>query len=195
LHYGDLIARIASAAENTRDSRLRRILHTLRDAVPQLERLELWNDARGTPHLRARRGQWRPQGAWQTEDQLSDGALRLIAILWAALDGAGPLLVEEPEISLHPEVVRRLLPTFEGIQRRSGRQLFISTHSADLVGDERIPLEDVLLLVPGEEETSVRPATEHKDLRALLEGTLTEAAPSASIDEDQLELFGAEIEE
>jgi hypothetical protein len=84
---------------------------------------------------------------------------------------------------------------FAGIQRRSGRQLFISTHSADLVEDERIPLEEVLLLVPGEEETSVRPAAAHKDLRALLDGTLTEAARSASIDEDQLELFGAEMPE
>lgn len=194
-HCGDLIAQIASTAESSRDSRLRRILHTLRDAVPNLERLELWNDSRGTPHLRARRGQWRPQGAWQTEDQLSDGTLRLIAILWTALDGSGPVLIEEPELSLHPEVIRGLLPMFEGIQRRSGRQFFISTHSADLVEDERIPLEEVLLLVPGEEETSVRPAAAHKDLRALLDGALTEAAPAASIDEDQLELFGAEMAE
>ncbi len=192
-HCGGLIAQIASAAESTRDSRLRRILHTLRDAVPHLQRLELWNDAHGTPHLRARHGHWRPQGAWHTEDQLSDGTLRLMAILWAALDGAGPLLVEEPELSLHPEVIRGLLPMFAGIQRRSGRQLFISTHSADLVEDERIPLEDVLLLVPGEEETSVRPAAAHNDLRALLDGTLTEAAPPAPFDEDQLELFGADL--
>jgi predicted ATPase len=191
-YCGGLIAQIASASESTRDSRLRRILHTLRDAVPQLQRLELWKDARGTPHLRARHGQWRPQGAWHTEDQISDGTLRLIAILWAALDGAGPLLVEEPELSLHPEVIRGLLPMFEGIQRRSGRQLFISTHSADLVEDERLPLEDVLLLVPGEEETSVRPPAAHKDLRALLDGTLTEAVPPTPFDEDQLELFGAD---
>ncbi len=192
-HGAGLIAQIASTPENTRDSRLRRILHTVREAVPHLQRLELWNDPRGAPHLRARRGQWRPQGAWQTEDQLSDGTLRLIAILWAALDGSGPLLVEEPELSLHPEVVRGLLPLFEGIQRRSGRQIFLSTHSADLVDDDRIPLEEALLLVPGEEETSVRPAAAHGDLRALLDGTLTESAPAAPFDENQLELFSADM--
>jgi predicted ATPase len=192
-HGADLIAQIASTPENTRDSRLRRILHTVREAVPHLQRLELWNDPRGIPHIRARRGHWRPQGAWQTEDQLSDGTLRLMAILWAALDGAGPLLVEEPELSLHPQVVRTLLPMFAGIQRRSGRQLFISTHAADLVEDERIPLEEVLLLVPGDEETSVRPAAAHVDMRALLDGTLTEAAPAAPFDENQLELFSADM--
>jgi len=191
-HDHGFVAEVAAAAENTRDSRLRRILHMLRDAVPHLQRLELWRDPRGTPHLRARRGHWRPQGAWHTEDQLSDGTLRLIAILWAALDGVGPLLIEEPELSLHPEVVRGLLPVFARIQRRLSRQLFITTHSPDLVEDERIPLEEVLLLVPGEEETSVRTPAAHGDMRALLDGTLTEAVPPPSYDENQLDLFGAD---
>ena len=69
---------------------------------------------------------WRPQGAWQTEDQFSDGTLRLLGLLWAILEGGGPLLLEEPELSLHPEVVRFLPQMFARMQRRSGRQIITS---------------------------------------------------------------------
>jgi predicted ATPase len=192
---GDLLEQIASAPESTRSSRLRRILEALRTAVPQLRDLELWKDPRGAPRLRARYGHWRPQGAWQTEDQWSDGTLRLMALLWAALDGHGPLLIEEPELSLHPEVVRGILPMLSGIQRRSGRQLILTTHSADLVEDEQIALGDVLLLVPAEEGTSVRPPAAHHEMRDLLDGALAASAagaPADALDENQLDLFGGE---
>ena len=188
---GGLLDQIAAAPESTRDSRLRRILEALRTAVPRLRDLELWKDHRGAPHLRARYDHWRPQGAWQTEDQLSDGNLRLLALLWAAFDGHGPLLVEEPELSLHPEVIRGVLPMLAGIQRRSGRQLILSTHSADLVSSERIDPSEVLLLVPGEETTAVRPPAALADLRDLLNGTLAPSPADAGAPpaENQLDLF------
>jgi predicted ATPase len=58
--------------------------------------------------------------------------LRLIGLLWAILDGIGPLLLEDPELSLHPEVVRFLPQMFAHIQSRTGRQILTSTHSTDL---------------------------------------------------------------
>ena len=103
---GDFLEQIARTPEKTQKARLHRILEALRVAVPQLKELELWRDVRGTPHLRGKYEHWRPQGAWQTEEQFSDGTLRLMGLLWAVLDGSGPLLLEEPELSLHPEVVR-----------------------------------------------------------------------------------------
>ena len=93
---GDFLERIAGTSDKTRNSRLKRIVNALRVAVPQLKELELWRDVRGTPHLRGKQEHWRPQGAWQTEDQFSDGTLRLLGLLWATLDGSGPLLLEEP---------------------------------------------------------------------------------------------------
>jgi predicted ATPase len=69
-------------------------------------------------------------------DQFSDGTLRLMGLLWAVLDGRGPLLLEEPELSLHPEVIRFIPQMFARIQRRTGRQIILSTHSADLLRDE-----------------------------------------------------------
>jgi putative AbiEii toxin of type IV toxin-antitoxin system len=92
---------VARTPTRTQTSRLSRIANGLRVAVPQLQELELWRDDRGTPHLRGRYDHWRLRGAWQSERELSDGTLRLLGLLWAVLDGTGPLLLEEPELSLH----------------------------------------------------------------------------------------------
>src|SRR5262249_5898473 len=127
---GDFLEQIARTHERVQASRLQRITEALKVAVPQLEQLELYRDpAKGTPHLRGKYQHWRPQGAWQTEEQFSDGTLRLLGLLWAVLDGSGPLLLEEPELSLHPEVVRFIPQMFSRIQRRTGRQVIATTHS------------------------------------------------------------------
>ena len=167
---GDFLEQIARTTERTQVSRLNRIREALQVAVPQLESLELKrDDIRGTPHLRGRYRHWRPQGAWQSEDQFSDGTLRLLGLLWATLDGTGPLLLEEPELSLHPEVVRYLPLMFARIQRRSGRQIMASTHSSDLLR-EGVGMNEVVLLQPSEEGTTAKTAGDLEDVRDLLEG-------------------------
>jgi predicted ATPase len=169
---GDFLEQVAKTPEKTRQSRLNRIKAALQVAIPQLQEIELWRDARGTPHLRGKYEHWRAQGAWQTESQFSDGTLRLMGILWAVMDGQGPLLLEEPELSLHPGVVRVLPQMLARVQRRSGRQVFLSTHSPDLLNDEGIGLDEVLLLIPGREGTEVRTAGSQQDICALLAGGL-----------------------
>jgi energy-coupling factor transporter ATP-binding protein EcfA2 len=169
---GDFPEQVAKTPERTQKARLRRIHEALKVAVPQLEAIELVRDAKGTPHLRGKYRHWRPQGAWQTEEQFSDGTLRLMGPLWVALDGEGPLLLEEPELSLHPEIVRVLPQLLARAQRRTGRQIFLSTHSPDLLRDEGIGLDEVLLLKPTPEGTEVSPAGAQAEIRALLEGGL-----------------------
>jgi hypothetical protein len=175
---GDFLEQIDRTPERTQKARPRRILGALRSAVPQLSQLVLRReDARGTPPLEGKYEHWRPEGAWQREDQFSDGTLRLMGLLWAALDGSGPLLLEEPELSLHPEFVRFVPETFARIQRRKRRQILVSTHSTDLQRDEGISQDDVLLLLPSAEGTEVRPAGDFREIRALLEegATMAEA--------------------
>ena len=58
-------------------------------------------------------------------------------------------------------------------QRRTGRQIFLSTHSPELLRDEGIGLDEVLLLVPGSEGTAVSLAASHEDIRTLLEDGLS----------------------
>lgn len=170
---GDFLEQIAKTNEKTRHARLRRIADALRVAVPQLDVVELFRDERGTPHLRGKYAHWRPQGAWQNESQFSDGTLRLMGLLWAAMDGTGPLLIEEPELSLHPEIVRYLAQMFARLSRRTGRQVFISTHSPELLRDEGIGLDEVLLLSPKAEGTEVRLASGLDEVRELLQSGLS----------------------
>lgn len=191
---GDFLEQVANTSDRTLRARLKAISEALRIAVPQLSELELNRDSRGVPHLRGRYEHWRPQGAWQTEEQFSDGTLRLLGLLWAIVDGGGPLLLEEPELSLHSEVVRFLPQMFARMQRRSGRQLITSTHSPDLLRDEGIGLDEVLLLTPTAEGTTIRTAGSFPDIQDLLSGgsTLSEAVMPLTRPKDaaQLALFG-----
>ena len=78
--------------------------------------------------------------------------------------------------------------------QRSGRQIFVSTHSTELLHDTGIGLDEVLLLNPSAEGTVVSTASSHADIKTLLEG----GVPLAEIiiprtrpaDADQLSLFG-----
>jgi predicted ATPase len=191
---GDFLEQVAKTPEKTRQARLKRIREALSIAVPQLEEIELWRDGRGTPHLRGKYQHWRPHGAWQTEEQFSDGTLRLLGLLWAVLEKGGPLLLEEPELSLHPEVVRHLPQMFARVQRRSGRQIFVSTHSPELLRDEGIGLDEVLLLRASPEGTQVMPAASLRQVRELLDGGLSLAdivLPQTRPEHpEQLALFG-----
>jgi predicted ATPase len=105
---GDFLEQIAALPKKTQEARLRRIQDALRVAIPQFQELILYKDSHGVTHLRAKYEHWQGKGAWQTEVDFSDGMLRLIGLLWALLDGNGPLILEEPENSLHPEVARHI---------------------------------------------------------------------------------------
>jgi predicted ATPase len=169
---GDFLEQIARTPEKSRNSRLHRIEQALRVAVPQLKELKLWKDVRGVPHLRAKYLHWRAEGDWQTEDQFSDGTLRLMGLLWAVLSGSGPVLLEEPELSLHPEVVRYIPQMLARVQRRYRSQIVISTHSADLLNDPGIGVDEVLLLSPEKEGTRIDVASGVEEISLLLNGEM-----------------------
>jgi predicted ATPase len=82
------------------------------------------------------------------------------------------LLLEEPELSLSPAIIRLLPSLFARIQR-GGRQIIATTHSGDLLTDEGIGLHEVHLLTPREDGTRVETAAAINEVRALLDGGLT----------------------
>lgn len=168
---GDFLEQLARTPKKTLEARLRRIKDALRVAVPQLEELTLDRDtATGVPHLRGLFRHWRPNAGWQSEEQFSDGTLRLLGLLWVFLDGSAPLLLEEPELSLHAEVVRYIPQIMAGLNRRSSRQVIVSSHSWQLLSDEGIAPEEVLLLRPSPEGTTIEHAGAIQEVRALIEG-------------------------
>ena len=170
---GDFLEQIAKTPKRTSEARLKRIQNALQVAVPQLEEIELQRDDRGTPHLRSKYRHWRPQRVWQMEKQFSDGTLRLIGLLWAIMETKGLLLLEEPELSLHPGIVRVLPQLLARAQRKTDRQIFLGTHSPELLRDEGIGLDEALLIIPKTNGAQVTLAMSLEDACALLEGGLS----------------------
>jgi predicted ATPase len=152
------LQRIAATGEKTRNARLRRIQKALDAVVPYFKELRFIKDEiSGFPHIEANFTHWRPTGAWQRENQFSDGTLRLIGLLWSLMDGSALLLIEEPELSLNEEIVRRLPSLIYQVQRhaKTSRQVLITTHSEALLSDRAIPPEEVIRLEPDREGTRI----------------------------------------
>ncbi len=174
--YGrNFLELVAKTPDKTRKSRLRKIEAALREAVPQLTKLTDTKDKAGVPHLEVLYEHWRPNAGRQREDQFSDGTLRLIGLFWSLLDGDAPLLLEEPELSLHSGIVKKLPTLFSRLQRKRSRQLFVSTHSWDLLSEKSIGGEEVLMLTPGLEGTDVKLASTVDEVHALLDAGLSVA--------------------
>jgi predicted ATPase len=192
--YGHhFLERVAKTTESTRNSRLKKIQSALAVAVPQLKELKLEKDVRGAPHLVGVYEHWRPHAGKQSEEQFSDGTLRLLGLLWALQEGEGPLLLEEPELSLHSGVVRRLAGLIYRMQKARKRQVLVSTHSVDLLSDSGIGGEEVLMLKPDVEGTQAIPSMKVQEIRALLEAGMSVADAvfphTEPADATQLELF------
>ena len=168
------LERIAKTPERTRRSRLRKIEDALKIAVPQLEQLEFIRDeTTGRPHLQVRCSHWRPNAGLQREDQFSDGTLRMLGFLWSLLEGDSLLLLEEPELSLHTEIVSQLAALISRMQKSQRRQIFVSTHSESLLTEPGIDGREILLLTPAKEGTEVKIASDLEHVRELLENGLT----------------------
>jgi predicted ATPase len=192
--YGrNFLELVVKTPEKTRRSRLKRIERALREAVPQLSDLTDMKDETGIPHLEAKYAHWRPNAGRQREDQFSDGTLRLIGLFWSLLEGEAPLLLEEPELSLHSGIVTKLPALFSRLQRKRRRQIFVSTHSGDLLSEKGIGGEEVITLRPDKEGTVVELASSIRELRDLLDAGLSVAdvvlSRTAPANLGQLNLF------
>ena len=190
--YGrGLLDQIRNTSRRTQEARLKRINSVLGAVVPQLENLRLKIDEHGRPHLEGKFKHWRPQGAYQDERQLSDGTLRLIGFLWSLQEPGGPLLLEEPELSLHPAVVRRLAPFIHRAQKAAkGRQVILTTHSEHLLTDAGIAPEEVILIQPAEEGSRVMAGGSQQEIVDLMQaGIPASEAVMPKTETRQLSLF------
>ena len=173
---GDLLIRMARTPQRKRNHRLQLIGQALQIAVPQLGDLKLVQDDAGSWHLEARYQHWRSQGASQDERLFSDGTLRLIGLLWALLDGttgAGPVLLEEPELSLHAAVVKQLPAIFNRVRMSGGPQVLVSTHSNDILSDAGLGMDEVVCLQPGKEGTEAALASALPEVQSLLDSGMS----------------------
>ena len=167
---------MARTTARKRTRNLRRIGQALKAAVPQLDQLDLEQDEIGHWHLQARYEHWRPRPARQNERDFSDGTLRLIGLLWSLLEGQrdeGPVLLEEPELSLHSSVVRQIPTILHRIRTTGGPQVLLTTHSTDVLEDQGLGKDEVVLLRPALDGTEAFAAGSLPDIQALLDAGMS----------------------
>lgn len=192
----DFLEHVRACSKGERTNRLKKIAKAMRAAVPSFKSLELTEDKRGRPHLEAGFEHWRASLARQNETQFSDGTLRLIGMLWTLLDDHGPLLLEEPEWSLHTGIIERLPALIARMQREgSGRQVIITTHSEHLLGDPGISPEELLLIVPDSTGGStIKQAARFSVVTRAMRSGLTAREAAAPLTRlKTLELFGEAV--
>ena len=73
-------------------------------------------------------------------------------------------------MSLNSAIIGRLPALMYRISKGKKRQIFITTHSSDLLSDTGIAPEEVFLLIPSPDGTEVKVASDDAEILALLEG-------------------------
>ncbi len=156
------LERVADTPSKTQQARLKRIAKQLHQILPEFdEQLVIERDHRGRPHLEARFRHWRKNATRQQEDQFSDGTLRLIGLLWALQNGNGPLLLEEPELSLQTDIVSDMASMFTRAAQNRKRQVLITTHSYELLSEESIAPSEVLTVTPSASGSTIAPGSDN----------------------------------
>ena len=116
--------------------------------------------------------------AWRfLANNMSDGTLRAFGVLVALFQGAGSaslaaqlIGIEEPESALHPAAAEALMDV---LQEVSGTvQVLATTHSADLLDQQTLPVESLLAVVSEAGETRLAPLDD-KNRGILREGLST----------------------
>ena len=158
-------------------SNLASVLHTISEQAPELkermeeylgkvvpgisgvdrrvfgtrETLEFRQEIRGAPHP------WRFSAA-----SMSDGTLRALGVLVALFQGARPgrdsrqlIGIEEPEIALHPAAAGVLIDSLRDAAEHS--QILVTSHSPDLLDDDRISAESIIAVVAEHGESRLGP--------------------------------------
>jgi predicted ATPase len=172
-YYGrDFMERIQIMNKKTSAAYINRIKKALKYALPNLEELDFKPDEMGIPHFEATFKQWRSQGVKHQERHFSDGTLRLIGLLWALQDGTKPILLEEPELSLHSAIIMRLPDIIYQLQKKKTgkRQVIVTTHSHEILNNKGISAEEVLLIsTDGEEGSRIIESASLPEVKAYLQ--------------------------
>jgi predicted ATPase len=96
---------------------------------------------------------------------MSDGTLRALGVLVALFQSANsggtrvPLIgVEEPEVALHPAAAGVLLDSLRDASHST--QVIVTSHSPDLLDDEKLDTESILAVTAEEGVTGIGPVDE-----------------------------------
>lgn len=175
-YHGDNLARHLLYLYTEKRKDFWRIEETLRSMIPEIEEI--------IPHIEGTSVE-----IWiKVKDlneplkpyNISDGTLRLLAVITALYGGFSLVVLEEPENCIHPY----LLETLMQLARDSPPQVIITTHSPYLL--DHVKPEEVYVVEKMDLETKVKKLSKSDDMAAVRKfleegGTLGEAWHSGLI--------------
>ncbi|SDC80719.1 Predicted ATPase [Geodermatophilus telluris] len=148
---------VTSIYENLDAATKRELVDELAAIVPGIESIEV---ARLADRQTLRFRQRTESGIREFyAKQMSDGTLRALAILLAALQRSRPglLVIEEPEVAIHLGALRTLVELLQVQSEQS--QILITTHSADIV--DALPIDSIRIVWSQSDASHVAPISEH----------------------------------
>lgn len=148
---------VTSIYENLDPRRRRELIDELSAIVPGIVGIEV---ARLADRQTLRFRQTTESGVREFyAKQMSDGTLRALGILLAALQRrrSGLLVIEEPEVAIHLGALRTLVELLQAQSELS--QIVITTHSADIV--DALPLEALRVVWSQGDASHIAPISEH----------------------------------
>jgi predicted ATPase len=141
-------------------------LATLRRGFPSFEQLIFPADVGQGKTIMAWKDRYMPKRAI-TANLLSDGTLCFMCLLAALYDPEPPsiLCIDEPEVSLHPQLIRLLASVLEEASDRM--QIIVATHSPDLIS--ALQNADDVVVAEAEDGWSTLKRLSQKDLQHWLQ--------------------------
>lgn len=161
---GENLSLVIEYLYNNKRETFETILSLLKRRVPGISQVESKTTEEGRVLLKFQDGAFEDPFLAR---YVSDGTIKMLAYLTLLYDpNPHPLLcVEEPENQLYPKLLWELVEEFRAYANRGG-QVFVSTHSPDLLNATR--LEEVFWLVKKDGYTQVRRARDDQQLVDLI---------------------------
>lgn len=162
---GDNLALVAQNLHQHHPKAFAAVLHKMKERVPGVTDVEAKSTDDGRIVLRFQDGAFKDPFIAR---HVSDGTIKMFAYLVLLHDPKPfPLLaIEEPENQLYPHLLRELAEEF-GQYARKGGQVFVSTHSPDLL--DAVALHEIYALEKNGGHTTLHRLADDEQLVALIQ--------------------------
>lgn len=140
---GDNIAAYLYRLQQNHPKNFKRIEKTIQSIAPFFERFNLEPDRLDESRIKLEWSEKEHPDNYFNANHLSDGSLRFIALttLFSQPDLPKILIIDEPELGLHPFAINKLAGLIKSAAQR-GCQIIISTQSVNLLN--HFPPEDII---------------------------------------------------
>ena len=151
---GENLPAVVDWLQRKKPKEWRSVLQAMRDIVPEIDDITV-----GYLHTRALGLYFHEIGVGRpwTAEEVSDGTIRSLSMLVACYDPRNSaLIVEEPENSLHPWIIKEVIKRLRELSER--KLVMVTSHSPVVLN--LVSPEEVWVIFKNNGETQIRPLTQ-----------------------------------